>query len=554
MTFRNRILIACLLVAVAPLVAFAIGARVAVRDRLIEDFDKRVATSSELIRKDLDRQAANLDARLRAQAQRFVDDAALRAALMQNTDRQVLLDLAPSVMSTLGLDYLTLTDSSGLVLSSGHFRNDYDRQMLGLAGLLKSQGPALVAARRPSGNFLALARAQRFRVGEQTFTLIGGIKVDSAFLNSFARGEDSTVVITLDYPGGSLATAGKGEGPVGADILLPYIDDVSGDNKIQQARWSVTHSLDQLQAVQGGLDKLLLGAIVAAAVLAYVIARVLAERVNRPLEELAEKTRWVNLDQAVSEFATPRQDEIGTLSRLLDRMLQRLRASARQLRDAERRATVGDMARQVNHDIRNGLLPIRNVIHHLTEVAREEPGQLPTVFAEREGTLQGGISYLESLASNYARLTPRNEQRTIDVNALVRTALQESAAADGARIQLDLSKTMARVSADPVALRRVIENLAINAIESLQNGKGGVSVSTAVQDRRVTITVSDTGSGIDAAALDRIFDDFYTTKERGTGLGLSIVRRLVADMGGRIRVESQVGRGTTFRVELPEAP
>jgi signal transduction histidine kinase len=83
-----------------------------------------------------------------------------------------------------------------------------------------------------------------------------------------------------------------------------------------------------------------------------------------------------------------------------------------------------------------------------------------------------------------------------------------------------------------------------------------VIVRTAVDghgnERLVTVEVTDTGAGIEAPALDHIFDDFYTTKERGTGLGLSIVRRLVADMGGRIGVESETGRGTTFRIELPE--
>src|SRR5690606_33564984 len=97
-------------------------------------------------------------------------------------------------------------------------------------------------------------------------------------------------------------------------------------------------------------------------------------------------------------LATQRRDEIGPLSRLLDRMVQRLRESARQLRDAERRATVGDMARQVNHDVRHGLLPIRNVIHHLAEVADTSPARLPTVFAERAGTIEAGIGYLEKLA------------------------------------------------------------------------------------------------------------------------------------------------------------
>jgi signal transduction histidine kinase len=101
----------------------------------------------------------------------------------------------------------------------------------------------------------------------------------------------------------------------------------------------------------------------------------------------------------------------------------------------------------------------------------------------------------------------------------------------------------------------VLENLVINALESLPAGDGRVTVGTAEaatpEDRRVTITVSDTGAGIAPEAVDRIFDDFYTTKERGTGLGLSIVRRLVTDMGGRIRVHSEPGRGTTFTVDLP---
>jgi signal transduction histidine kinase len=123
------------------------------------------------------------------------------------------------------------------------------------------------------------------------------------------------------------------------------------------------------------------------------------------------------------------------------------------------------------------------------------------------------------------------------------------------RLELELSDNLPRVFADPVALRRIIENLTINALESFEKPGGTVTVKTGVinsgADRRVLLTVTDTGKGIEPAALDRIFDDFYTTKERGSGLGLSIVRRLVGDMGGRIGVQSQPGRGTTFRIELP---
>jgi nitrogen fixation/metabolism regulation signal transduction histidine kinase len=163
-----------------------------------------------------------------------------------------------------------------------------------------------------------------------------------------------------------------------------------------------------------------------------VIAQFVAARVNRPLEELALRSTRVDLERIDAGFETRRQDEIGTLSRMLDLMVHRLRTSANALRAAERRATVGDLARQVNHDVRNGLLPIRNVIRHLTEVSRDSPAELGPVFAERESTLNSGIAYLENLATNYARLAPRAERSTCDVNAIVRAVL-DYAAADSAR-------------------------------------------------------------------------------------------------------------------------
>src|SRR5690606_33597321 len=136
-------------------------------------------------------------------------------------------------------------------------------------------------------------------------------------------------------------------------------------------------------------------------------------------------------------LATTRRDEIGSLSRLLDRMVQRLRAGARQLREAERRATIGDLARQVNHDVRNGLLPIRTVIGHLADVARESPDELAAVFNERAGTLKAGIGYLENLATNYARLSPKSERRPCDVNAVVDALLHESAVAGDQRLSAE---------------------------------------------------------------------------------------------------------------------
>src|SRR4029078_5170966 len=113
----------------------------------------------------------------------------------------------------------------------------------------------------------------------------------------------------------------------------------------------------------------------------------------------------LDLDPPDVDF-DPGTDEVGRLSRLLGDLAARLRTSTARVREAERRAPVGELARQVNHDIKNGLIPLRNVMRHLAQVERDEPGALPAVFAERRGTVDSKPAYLETLAPNYHALAP----------------------------------------------------------------------------------------------------------------------------------------------------
>ena len=111
---------------------------------------------------------------------------------------------------------------------------------------------------------------------------------------------------------------------------------------------------------------------------------------------------------------------------------------------------------------------------------------------------------------------------------------------------------------DPIAFRRILENLVANAVDSLESKPGRITISTASIQRdgepAVRMTVADTGRGMTAEEAGKIFNDFYTTKEGGTGLGLSIVRRLVMDVQGTIGVESAPGQGTRVIIEIPPAP
>jgi signal transduction histidine kinase len=267
----------------------------------------------------------------------------------------------------------------------------------------------------------------------------------------------------------------------------------------------------------------------------------------------------VDFDRLDQSFASDRDDEIGALAGTLGAMTERLRVGAARLREAERRVATGDLARQVNHDIKNGLVPIRNVLRHLAQVTRDDPGSLARVFEERRGTLESSLEYLDTLARNYARLSPAVQRGPCDVNAIVTEVVRVAAPGD-ATLRAAPAPALPPVPADPLVLRRILENLVGNAVDSLAGTSDGLvtvgteAVGAGTAAALVRLTVADTGPGMSRAELDRAFDDFHTTKEGGTGLGLSIVRRLVLDLGGALRIETAPGAGTRAIVELPVDP
>jgi signal transduction histidine kinase len=169
------------------------------------------------------------------------------------------------------------------------------------------------------------------------------------------------------------------------------------------------------------------------------------------------------------------------------------------------------------------------------------------------------VEYLDTLARNYDRLSPGLERRACDVNAIVEQVVR-NASGDGAGLRTQLDQRLPSVLGDSLMLRRILENLVGNALDSIAGTPGAsVTVSTervvnGTNPNPVRIVVADTGPGMTQAELDRAFDDFYTTKAGGSGLGLSIVRRLILDLNGSLRVETSPGIGTRVVVELPGTP
>src|SRR5207253_11165947 len=143
-----------------------------------------------------------------------------------------------------------------------------------------------------------------------------------------------------------------------------------------EARIVVTHSLAPLAVLRRRVDAAFAAAVLLSGAIAVLLASWLSNWISRPPRELARRTAEIDMERLDVAFDSERADEIGALSRLLGSMTERLRAGATKLREAERRIAMGDLARQVNHDIKNALTPIRNVFRHFTETATTEPDRL----------------------------------------------------------------------------------------------------------------------------------------------------------------------------------
>lgn len=497
MTFRTRLLVSFGVVVLVPLLVFGLGIRREMSRRVTAEYEQRVAALAGVIRADIARETDRIAARLAGLKSSLAADNRFRAAMLAGRGENwgYVLDYTGDAMRLAGLDVLQIQDGEGRVLSSGHFRNEYDRLGPSITGA------ALVRVATAEGSFLALVANDSLRIAGRPIKLLGGIAVDSLFLARLAR--DPAFTVTVVLPSDSVAAPDSAARLV-AELTLPYVDAVDGPGRNERARIVISHSADLLGALRRNVNTWFAAAVLIAALVALLLAGWLSTRISEPLEA--------------------------------------------GMREMERRVAIGDLARQVNHDVKNGLAPLRNVFRHFTQIARDEPAKLPAVFTERQSTVESSISYLETLAANYARLSPQSERRPTDVNVVVREAV-----AGAGSVRTALAVGLPPVSADALVLRRVVENLLSNAVDSLEGKAGTVMVTTERGNGTVRISVSDTGRGMTKSEVDRAFDDFYTTKPGGTGLGLSIVRRLVLDSNGSLKVETEPGKGSKFIVEIPIA-
>ena len=278
-------------------------------------------------------------------------------------------------------------------------------------------------------------------------------------------------------------------------------------------------------------------------------------RTLRPLTVLRRRARQVAAGEYTERTGVTSHDEIGDLAREFDTMADAIQEREQRLIRSERLATVGRMAAQIAHEVRNPLSAIGLNAELLGDELAGDAAEARRMVA----SIIGEVDRLTDITETYLRFTrlPRPKLEREEIGPLVASVValaRGEMAQEGIDVAVDVAADLPDLPADEAQLRQAFLNLIRNAREAMVSApvkRLRISVAHDRRARRVVVQVADSGAGIDQAHVGKIFDPFFSTKAQGTGLGLALVQQIVVDHGGQIDVESAPGQGTTFTLSFP---
>ena len=325
----------------------------------------------------------------------------------------------------------------------------------------------------------------------------------------------------------------------------------------QQAIVSVPLTLRQrgIERQVDELDRRVLLAAIAFILLGSAIGYWAAERISDPVSRLTRATRRLAAGDLDARVLARTSDELGRLVEAFNGMADDLRRQRGQLERTNRLEAWAEMARQVAHDIKNPLTPIQLNAEHLRRVHVDRGRPLGALVDECVNNILLQVRLLRQLASEFSSFASSPEARptATALAPLLDEILAPYATALAGRIGIthEVAGGEVVLMVDRVLLARALTNVIENALHAMP-ADGQLAVTAApAEDGTVRIDVTDTGVGMDAAALARIFEPYFSTKATGTGLGLTSARRNVELNRGRIEVASTRGVGTTVSLWLP---
>ncbi|MBW2517239.1 MAG: PAS domain S-box protein [Deltaproteobacteria bacterium] len=272
--------------------------------------------------------------------------------------------------------------------------------------------------------------------------------------------------------------------------------------------------------------------------------------IEKEIEYTTAEGKTVPLEIGASSIKDENNDFVGNV--LLFKDLTEVRALRQEIARNQRLATVGRLAAGVAHEIRNPLSSIKGFATYFKERYPDRPQdqQTATIMIQEVDRLNRVVGQLLEFSRPIAMKPQKVSLPSFIADSI--KLIEDRAAEKNISIHVYNNARVDEVRIDPDRINQVLLNLYLNAVDAMESGgELKVEISADGQDRDIVIQVSDTGSGISPEDLAKIFEPYFTTKSTGTGLGLAIAHNIIEAMGGSIKVTSNSGKGTSFRVTIP---
>ena len=490
------------------------------------------------------------------------------------------------------LDFLDLLSPDGTIISSAHWpaRFGYKQRWFLEPSAPRPSEAFLRHVETPQGSVLALLCLRPVHTHGADFYLVGGRKLD-AVLSSLARPPEGLRISIYSAPelGPPEILGASGDSPA-LDKLMPLIQQAR-DHRVEASAtidWGaegleeeivhaiplpgysdhvpavllVGNSLAKEMALEANIRNISLVIALVGVSVGVIVSGIITTRLSRPINRLADAAGEIGRGNWDVTIPPGSHDEIGRLAEAFNQMTRELIAQRERLVQSERVAAWRELARRLAHELKNPLFPLQITVENLLRARENTPEQFEEVFRESTTTLLAEIDNLKTIIGRFSDFSkmPAPQFQAVDLDELIRGVVQLfqgqlTREPMGIRPELELG-VVPPVTADPALLRRVIENLVLNAIDAMPKG-GTLTFRTCLADsdglnhRAAVFEIADTGHGLTPEECERLFTPYYTSKQHGTGLGLAIVQSVVSDHHGKITVTSTKNLGTTFRIELP---
>ena len=288
-------------------------------------------------------------------------------------------------------------------------------------------------------------------------------------------------------------------------------------------------------------------------IIAFALAYFLASYITKSLKTISDKINETSLNQKNEKIVIEANSrEINSLINAYNKMVDKLEDSATMLAQSEREQAWREMAKQVAHEIKNPLTPMRLTVQSFQRKFDANDAELKQKLNDYSKTLIQQIDTMSAVASAFSNFAsmPAQQNETLNVVQVVELALDIF---NEDFIVFKSNKEYVISKIDRTQLIRIITNLVKNAIQSIpdEQEEKKVLVSVNEVENDVIITVEDNGIGIESNNIEHVFEPKFTTKTSGMGLGLGIIKNIIENYNGTITFETELGEGTTFFVSLP---